>query len=371
MKDIQLKPEKSEWGAGWNRFWFSPADPVGLHTFRVLTGLVLLAWLLPFAGNQQALFGLAGWVDSTFLQALYDLERSRPLEDRARLPLSWSVFYIAGDNGALVDILYWLSIATILAFTFGFAVRLTAVLTWVFAASYMANPTITFDADYLLVLPPFYLMLGYLFYGQYSRDLKPADRILGPRDAWLTQMFSRPEAPSHAANFAVRLFQIHFAIVVLTSALHKLQMPEWWGGVAFFYPLHPPYETVLDHLRVLQPQRESYFFFISLGGYLMLAWQLAFPAFAWRKGCRWLLIGGGVVGWLGCIFLFYLPMFGPIYLLGCLSYLTPEEWRSVLSRLRSFFPGAKTEEPHPALKGPKLAKEQGRRESASGIMPMK
>ena len=29
----------------WVRFWFTPVDPVGLHAVRLLTGLLLLAWL--------------------------------------------------------------------------------------------------------------------------------------------------------------------------------------------------------------------------------------------------------------------------------------------------------------------------------------
>src|SRR5262249_49078441 len=50
--------------AAWVRFWFTPTDPVALHAVRVLTGLLLLLWLLPLAGHHAALFGPGGWFDN-------------------------------------------------------------------------------------------------------------------------------------------------------------------------------------------------------------------------------------------------------------------------------------------------------------------
>ena len=47
----------------WSAFWFTPANPVGLHALRVLFGLLVLAWLLSFWGRQEAFFGLGGWFD--------------------------------------------------------------------------------------------------------------------------------------------------------------------------------------------------------------------------------------------------------------------------------------------------------------------
>ena len=84
----------------------------------------------------------------------------------------------------------------------------------------------------------------------------------------------------------------------------------------------------MDDLRALAPSHVSYFFFLSLAQYAVLAWQFAFPFFAWKRNFRVLLIGGGVIAWIGSVFIFGLPLFGPFTLLGCLSYLTPEEWRA-------------------------------------------
>ena len=69
----------------WTRFWFSATDPVALHLIRTLSGLLFLAWLLPFAGHLDALFGLQGWFDQ---QAYSDITK---LVDAQTQPISWSM----------------------------------------------------------------------------------------------------------------------------------------------------------------------------------------------------------------------------------------------------------------------------------------
>jgi hypothetical protein len=141
-------------------------------------------------------------------------------------------------------------------------------------------------------------------------------------------------APSHAANLAIRLLQVHFVIVVVTAALHKLQFGAWWGGVALWYPLTAPFETTQATIEARATSPESYLIRISLAQYLVLAWQFGFPFFAWRRGmCRVILLGGAVVGWIGSVAIWHLPLFGPVYLLGCLSFLSPEEWSRISGSL--------------------------------------
>src|SRR5207247_77540 len=134
--------------------------------------------------------------------------------------------------------------------------------------------------------------------------------------------------PSIGANMALRLLQVHFAIVLVAAGLHKLQFGDWWAGVALWYPLHPPFETTLDKVRSLAPGATTYLTWLSLAAYAVLAWQIGFPLFAWRTGWwRLLLIGGGIVSWAGVAWVWDLPLFGPAILIGCLSYLTSAEWQ--------------------------------------------
>ncbi|MCI0681360.1 MAG: hypothetical protein L0Y71_04585 [Gemmataceae bacterium] len=325
---------------GWNGFWFTPAPAATLHRLRFLTGLVLCGWMLSFAGHQEAFFSLDGWFDKTAY-----IEVNRP-NAPTPAPIGWSIFYLAGNNRVLFDSLYWGSLTVVLLFTLGIATRLTGVLTWVATVSFLANPASSYDADFLLGILAFYMMLGYLFLGFWGRALTPLECVLGPMDTFVLSRWlggpRRDTAPgfSYAANVTVRLLQVHFAIIVVTSGLHKLQIADWWAGVALWYPLHPPLTTNLDQLLQERNTATVTLWFLSAIQYLALAWQIGFPAFAWRGGTwRIVLLGGAVAGWIGTAFVLGLPLFGPIYLIGSLSYLHAEEWNRAGDWFRARFGG--------------------------------
>jgi hypothetical protein len=314
----------------WTRFWFNPVAPFGLHWIRFFAGIVFLLWLLPLTGERHALFALDGYFDSTAYR-----EASR-LPENLRPPITWSLVYAFGASPVAFEVFWWGSIAVLALFTLGVATRITAVFTWLIVVSFLASPASHPDTDYMLVLPAFYLMLGYLALGQWSGSLRPLERFIGPRGTSIFALLrNRNDEPaqSHAANLTVRLLQVHFAIMVVTSGLHKLQVDHWWAGVAYWFPLHPAMQMDAAKLQAARASGEATLFVLTLAGYLALAWQLTFPLFAWRKRLRVLLLGGGAIGALGAAFLWGEPTFGPLYALGCLTYLTPGEWRWLTDRI--------------------------------------
>ena len=129
----------------------------------------------------------------------------------------------------------------------------------------------------------------------------------------------------------MRLLQVHIAIVMVTSGLHKLQFSDWWAGLALWYPLHPVMEMTPD--TAVAPSQSS-FVLLSLAAYAMLAWQISFPAFAWRPRWRPVLLGGALIGGLGCAFLYGVPAFGPALFACCLSFVSPAEWYRLFALLR-------------------------------------
>lgn len=340
--------------AAWVRFWFTPLDPVGLHAVRLLAGLLFLTWLLPLAGEVGGLVGLNGWFDRRAFVEFVQLSR----EQGGPAPMfSWSIYYLNNSEPTTVTVLYWLSVAAVVLFTLGVFPRLTAVLTWIAVASLTTSPVIDYEADVILTVLAFYLMVGYVLLGQRQPEQSFPTRLFGPPCLWWASRSTadsvrRPQ--SLGANLALRLLQVHLAVIIVTSGLHKLQYSEWWAGIAYWYPLHPAFSTTLAEARQHRDSREFYLFWLSLAAYLTLAWQLAFPLFAWRPRWRIVLLGGAVIGWLGTACLYELPLLGPAILVGCLSFLTPEEWHRGLSwllrlpgldRLATHWAPAQAEEP--------------------------
>jgi hypothetical protein len=335
----------------WTRFWFAPIPVTGLAALRVFGGLLFAFWLLSFAGHQVELFSQNGWIDTEALREM----NAQP--DLAPAPIGWSMLHLAGDNVGLFQTMYWGSIVVFFLFALGVATRITGVLSWIIVVSFFANPVTRYVGDYLLGILAFYLMLGHLLTGWWNGNLAPVERFLGSRhdfvfSAWLFPR-TEPLPWSSGANFALRIFQIHFVIIIVTSGLHKLQIADWWAGVALWYPLHPTFKTTLEGLQREGQNTEWTLTYLSLGNYFVLAWQLGLPFFAWRGGwCRLLLLGGAAIGWAGAYFLFGLPLFGPFTVIGALSFLRPEEWDWASNQVRSVFAksaqAAETSEPKKA-----------------------
>src|SRR6516165_10204051 len=139
-------------------------------------------------------------------------------------------------------------------------------------------------------------MVGYLLLGFRSGRLSWAARLMGPWRTfllgWSRGARQAAPAPSLGANLALRLIQVHLAVVLVTSGLHKLQFGDWWAGVAYWFPLHPPFKTTLAEAMANKPHADAYLSMLNIATYATLAWQIGFPLFAWRPRWRMVLLGG-------------------------------------------------------------------------------
>jgi len=325
-----IQPVEHGFWAAWTRFWFRPSSLLPLHALRVGFGLVALLWLLPLAGHVEAIFGLTGWFDAQAITEATGVPDS--LIDR----YSWSPIYFFGADATTLHAAFWGGVGVIVLFTLGLFTRITAVLSWLVVVSFTSNPLIESDADVFLRLLSFYLMVGYLLAGLLDPRRSLVSKLLAPFDHWLLAKHPAGQAtPSSAATLAVRLIQVHFALAVVVMALHKLQFAEWWGGISFWYPLHRPSAIDVDALKQQAQSRMSYLSLLSLAAYAVLAWQLAFPFFAWKRGWpRLILLGGAVIGCLGAIAIYRQPLYGPVFFVLCLAYLTAQEWQRLLGLAR-------------------------------------
>jgi hypothetical protein len=104
--------------------------------------------------------------------------------------------------------------------------------------------------------------------------------------------------------------------------------------VALWYPLHPPFTTVVEKVRASAVTGELQLTVLSVLAYAALAWQIGFPFFAWRgRWWRLVLLGGAALGWLATMFVYRLPLIGPAFFLACLGYVSAAEWQWLAARL--------------------------------------
>jgi len=187
-------------------------------------------------------------------------------------------------------------------FTLGIWSNVTSVLTWLAAVSYLhRSQQVLFGMDQMMNILLFYLMIGgcgaALSIDRLIARYKAARAIArasGRPVPWAEEMLAGP-ARSWRANFAIRLFQIHFCFIYLSAGLAKLKGTTWWEHAApwmtlvnpEFSPIHlGAYEWALRTIAEVRPLINIicsvlvFFTFVTEIGFPFLVWTQRMRAFA-------------------------------------------------------------------------------------------
>jgi len=222
-------------GNAWNRFWFTPADPLPLCLLRVLAGSMALYLHATYTPDLLRFFGANG---------LLPVETVRQLRGDG-FALSY-LDYLSG--GTELRVAHVLGFVVLACFTLGFFTRTASVGALVVVLSYIhRGPWLTH-----LVEPILAFVLIYLCLAPCGRYLS-IDRWLALRNAARRGVPpASPERQSVAANVALRLLQIHLALVYLMMAAGKLSGaaleagPVWWTGEALWWLIAKPESRLVD-----------------------------------------------------------------------------------------------------------------------------
>jgi hypothetical protein len=159
-------------------------------------------------------------------------------------------FHVTDPAGMAVA--HAVALVIIFLFTIGFCTRVTSVLTWLAAVSYIhRTQQILFGMDTMMNILLFYLMIGNSgaamsvdrLINRY-RAVRASLRRSGGVDAATQAYLDRPP-PSVASGFAIRLLQVHFCFIYMASGLSKLKGPAWWNTNAYWDTLANPEFTMI------------------------------------------------------------------------------------------------------------------------------
>jgi Vitamin K-dependent gamma-carboxylase len=361
---------------GWNRFWFAPADPLPLGLIRICCGLIALYIHIGYAFQLQPLFGEHAWIDLATANEFrketpalgttngweeedeaLDLpddpaERAAVLEYERRWGVDprqavirgqyvWSIWYHVTDPKWMA-VAHGLFLGILVLFTLGVYARITSVLAWLGALSYINRGSVTYGVDVMMNLTLFYLMIG------------PSGAALSI-DRWVSRWraFRKARARGQAvpeeapverlatANFAVRLMQVHLCIIYLVSALAKFRGAAWWDGTALWLIL-ATYEFSLmrfefyeDALRWLTQHRWLWETVMTAGTWFALVVELSFPFAVWYRRGRWPVLTAALLLHLGIGLLMGLMTFSLMYLTLLLSFVPAESLRTAIDAVAS------------------------------------
>jgi hypothetical protein len=305
-------------GSAWNRFWFTPADPLPCACLRIAVGLVAIGHFLTLGIDLDRWYTADGFLPLATVRSLTEVR----LADGTLLPnYHWSYLNYLSTPGQLW-IAHIAAIAAAALFTVGLLTRVSGALTAAAVLSYVhrapmiaghVEPVLGFLLIYLTIAPS----------GSYFAI-----------DRWLALRRNGGAAelqPSLWANLGLRLIQVHTAMFFLMMGLTKMYGDAWWNGIAIWNLLAQTQSRPLD-LTFLQRSGQVGEYFVNFWTHAVVYYELAFPILIWNRHARPLLLGLGVVLWISLILASGLVLFGLTMIVATAAFVPAEWYRAWLSR---------------------------------------
>jgi hypothetical protein len=291
--------------AGWENFFFTPADPATYSLIRILAGAMLLythaVWTLRF----DDFFGVSPWLPVSVVRQSPELG-----------PYAWSHFYWI-EAPWLLWTIHFVALAVMAMFTLGLFSRTTSILTFLFTVSYANRvaPAL-FGLDHINGLLALYLMFGPSG-ACYSLDRWIARRRLG-RDLPAVQ-------PSVGANLGIRLIQLHMCVIYLFAGLGKLKGDFWWDGTAMWYAA-----ANLEYQSLDLTWLASWPLLTTLLTHVTVWWEAAYCVLVWPRLTRPIIILLAIPLHLGIALFLGMITFGLVMLIANLAFVSPGLVRAVV-----------------------------------------
>jgi hypothetical protein len=316
-------------GNAWNRFWFTPGDPLVLCALRMATGIVALYLLLTFSPDLRAFFAAGGLLPPGAVSA-WALEHGSPgfwTVDK------FSYLSYVGDPTALA-VLHVAGMVVLLAFTVGLFTRVTSILSLVVVLSYMHRaPMLVSQAEPIVAMMMFYLCLApcgaCLSLDALWRRRVGMAGVPGaePSEAGSISLddSSAPPQPhtlSPWATLATRLLQIHVAALYLMIAMAQLAggaSSVWWeGGAVWMLASRPEMPLVSMTWLAGHP------FLIDLCTRFIVGVELGFPLLVWHRPLRPFVLAAAAIMWGGLALLTGLTVYCLVIVIASLSFVPPQ-----------------------------------------------
>lgn len=325
----------------WDAFWFSKSDPSTLAFMRLCCGLLVFYVHLTYSWELLSFVGPEAWVDKELSD---HIQREIPVyslpwdwSDQTTLVgqgnYYWSIFHHV-TNPAWIVAIHVVFVLAPLLFGLGLFTRCTGILTWIAAMSYVQRATNTvFGLDTMMMI-----VLAYINIGPSGATLS-LDRWLQVRRARKLGLPIPEVEPSYAANFAIRMTQIHFCIIYFATGTSKLLGSTWWAGTSLNLVLLNPAFTPLESrpyyemMKFLATSRLLWEVVMTAGIVYTLIVEIAFPFLVWDRRWRWLLICCSVMLHLSIGLTMGLVTFSLMMMIMVSSFIPPEVTRGIITDL--------------------------------------
>ncbi len=291
----------SQFGRGWNRFWFTPAAPAPLGVVRLVFGVIALWWYISYYPDLQFLFGPDGIISGQAIEQWRELS-----------PPAFSIFDWPQTASSLW-FTYGLGLVALVLFAAGLFSRVSSVAAFLVVVSLLhRGPMLARPMEDILAMVMLYLCLGP------TGAAFSLDRLWRRRAA--PQAESLPFVPSIGANIALRLIQIHLALLHFGMAIGQLRDDSWWMGRAVWGFISKPESGYIDMTWL-----SDHVYLLNLWTHGIVVFEFAFALLIWNRLARPLLMVAAVLVWVSIGLVSGMLGFS-LVMLGATLAFAPAEW---------------------------------------------
>lgn len=262
-----------------DNFFFKPQPVYNVAIMRIGLGLILFFNWLMLIWDLPLLYGTQG---------IMSFETSRLYGNQLR----FSLFDYMAPTDDSVIILALINFIAILAMTVGYKTRMATFIAFLTLVSFHhRNGMVLNSADSVLRI--------FLFLSIFtpSGDAFSIDRWLKKRGG------KASDKPVLKSPWALRLIQIQFCVIYVTTVLFKIRGDQWVDGTAVYVA------TRLDEFYRFPVPMLNNMFFIKLATWGTLIVELALGTLVWFKDLRYWVLISGVIFHLGIEYVMSIPVF--------------------------------------------------------------
>ncbi len=278
------------------RSLFTPESPMSLCLFRIAFGLVLLEYCVLIAPELITCFSDTNGI-----------LRVQTLNDIFSIPVINLIALLPSGDGWLIAF-FAVFVVACLCVTFGLFSRVSMIVVYLGLVSFLhRNIYVHHGGDHLMCLAAFWMMFS------------PIDAALSLDSLWRKKKAPRNE-PQKCSLWALKAYQLQFALVYWQASLCKLASPSWCDGTAMYYVFRH-----LEFARFVVPFVPQNLFLLKLSCWgTILTESLGWTAI-WFRETRYFVLLMLLGLHLGIEYAMNIPIFEHIMIVSLIIFVPGED----------------------------------------------
>lgn len=296
----------------WIAFLFSPTSPVPLALYRIVYGLIVLAFCCLLAPDLYTWYGPEGVL-------------AVPIPKEWPQEILLDPLLLLPQTNDSIAFAFSLTVASAICLTLGLFTRCSAALLFITLLSFHQHNWLMMNSgDALMRLAALYLAFSN------AGDALSLDRII---KIWSSPVIP-PREPPLKSQWVQRLFQLQLALIYCQAFWSKLAGEMWIKGSALYYALR-----LEDFQRVTTSGIFRHIILLKLGTWLTLAVEFALFTLVWLKDLRYYVLAAGVVLHLMIDTVMNLPLFQYLMISAFIPFIYPEHLTLLMNKIKKLADG--------------------------------